>query len=73
MYMQYEYIQGLCQPMLSSADHAPSFVTYATKTVQTPERSVHLTAAKFKPLIFSTLLLLVACIILLYNYKCTEC
>jgi hypothetical protein len=30
MYIQ--YIQGLCQPRLSTADHAPSFLAYAATT-----------------------------------------
>jgi hypothetical protein len=32
------YIQGICQPRLGTADHAPAFVAYAKTTVYTLEQ-----------------------------------
>jgi hypothetical protein len=36
--MYVHYIQIPCQPMLSTADHAPSIAAYATTAVSTLER-----------------------------------
>jgi hypothetical protein len=46
-FMYTQYILDLCQHRLSTADHAKIYATTATLTV------VRLTAAKFKPLMFS--------------------
>jgi hypothetical protein len=47
-----QYVQGLCQSRLSTADYALLLVAFATTAVLDTSTVVCLTAAKFKPLVF---------------------
>jgi hypothetical protein len=69
------YIQGLCQSRLGTADYALLIVAEATRVLLDTWKVVHMTAAKFKPLI-RTMSGLALCnvanilIIMILNYLC---